>query len=110
MKKSMPEYISALSDNNYEILEEIMEKKFHKFRQLYWLIKDYSDYTSSLSYKVTKHDVLKVDMTLEKLKVEKVMEKLSDSIPDGANILIWNDKKVIHIEISKNEEISEGTV
>lgn len=101
MKKSMPEYLSALSDNNFEVLEEIIDEKFNEFRQLYWLISDYSDYITSLSYKERKNDSLKVDLTLTKLKIDKVMQQLSEAVQDDARVLIRNEKKVIHIEIRK---------
>ena len=107
MKKSTSEYVTALSDDNFEILEDIFTNKYRKFVQLYWLISGYSDYISSLSYKETKKEVLKVDLTLAKLKVDKVMEELSEAINDDSCILIWNDKKIIHIEITRNESVSE---
>ena len=106
MKKSMPEYIAALSDNDYDILEEIFTDKYQKFVQLYWLICRYSDYISSLSYKVTKKDVLKVDLTLAKLKVSKVLDEMNSEISDDSNILVWNEKKIIHIEITKDESVA----
>ncbi len=107
MKKSMSEYVTALSDNNFDILEEIFTNKYRKFVQLYWLINGYSDYITSLSYKETKKEILKVDLTLTKLKVNNVMEELSKSIPDDSDILIWNEKKIIHIEITKNESVAD---
>ena len=58
MKKSMPEYIKALSDDKFEILQEIFENKYFKFLQLYWLIRQYSDYISSLKYKSTKRETI----------------------------------------------------
>jgi hypothetical protein len=104
MKKSMPEFITALSDNNFEVLEEIIEDKYTQFSQLYWLIKAYSDYITSLSYKVTKKEKLKVEMTVTKLNINKVLEEMQKNIPDNSDILIWNNKRIIHIEITKDED------
>lgn len=106
MKKSMPEYVLALSDGDYDILEEIFTEKYQKFVQLYWLICKYSDYITSLSYKETKKEVLKVDLTLAKLKVSKVLEDMNSEILDDDDILVWNEKKVIHIEITKDESVA----
>lgn len=104
MKKSMPEFITALSDNNFDVLEEIFLDKFLKFSQLYWLLKDYSDYITSLSYKETKKDKLKVEVTFAKLKMDKILSELNESISEDANnILIWNNKKILHIEITRDE-------
>ena len=94
----MPEYVLALSDADYDILEEIFTEKYQKFVQLYWLICKYSDYITSLSYKETKKEVLKVDLTLAKLKVSKVLEDMNSEILD--------EKKVIHIEITKDESVA----
>ena len=105
MKKSMPEYIKALSDDKFEILQEIFENKYFKFLQLYWLIRQYSDYISSLKYKSTKKDKLKINMTLNELDIEEVMNDLRIDIEDKDNILVWNEENIIHIEITKDESV-----
>lgn len=105
MKRNMPSYITALSDNNFDILEDIIINKYQKFIQLYCLISAYSDWITSLSYKETKHDVLKVDITIAKLKLDDVLSEINENILDNSNILVWKEKKVIHIEITKDESV-----
>lgn len=107
MKKSMPEYIATLSDNDFEILEEIFEDKYKKFLDVYWLIRDYSDYITTLKYKKTKKDILKIEFTITKLSVNKVMEGINSNIKSGSNILVTNDGKTIKIEITKDESVSK---
>lgn len=105
MKKNMPEYITTLSDNNYEILEEIFEDKYHKFTQLYWLLKEYSDSITSLKYKSTDKDVLKIHMTVEGLDNDEVVDEIRNNIGEDCNVDIWNDGDIIHIKITKDEDV-----
>ena len=44
----MPAYITELSDNDFEVLEEIFIEKYNKFIHLYWLLKEYSENISLL--------------------------------------------------------------
>jgi hypothetical protein len=104
MKKTMTEYISALSTNSFDILESIIEKKYQKFITLYWMLKDYSDNIFSLKYKDTKDQVLKIEVELSGIDIDKVMSDLHDSISDDCSVLIYNEKKKIHIEITKEEK------
>ena len=104
MKKAMTEYISVLSDSNFDILEKIMEKKYQKFLALYWMLKDYSDYVYSLRYKDTDDNNLEIEVELSGVKVDKVVEDLQESInDDNCLILINNKKNKINIEITKEE-------
>ena len=54
-----------------------------------------------MKYKKTKKDVLKIELVLAKISVNKVLEDISESICEHDNVVVWNEKKVIHIEISK---------
>ena len=107
MKKSMPEYIATLSDDDFEILEEIFEDKYQKFLDVYWLIRDYSEYITTLKYKKTKKEILKIEFTVTKISVDKVMDQINSNIKSGSNILVTNDGKVIKIEITKDESVSK---
>lgn len=103
MKKSMPEYMKVLSDDDYEIMEELFTEKYRKFTELYWLIRDFSDYITSLRYKKTKKDILKITMTLTKIDIDQVMGLIDEKIESNDHVSVWNEKKVIHIEIHKDE-------
>lgn len=103
MKKTMTEYISALSANSFEILEKIFEKKYQKFLAFYWMLKDYSDYIFSLQYKDTDDDVLKIEVGISGVDIDNVMSNLHNSISSECNVLIYNKKKKIYVEITKDE-------
>ena len=103
----MPEYIAILSESDFTILEEIFEEKFSKFQEVYWLIRDYSDYITSLKYKKTKKEKLKIEFTLAKLDVAKVVNQINSKITDDSNIFVTTEGKIIKIEITKDESVSK---
>lgn len=104
MKSDIPEFVKVISENDYEIFEQLFTKKYKKFRKLYWIVKDYSKYIVSLKYKNTEDDTLKISMTLAKVDVEQVLEKLQKKVHNSKNVKIWNEKKVIHIKINNDDE------
>lgn len=104
MKKSMTEYISALTANNYERLEELISNKYRKFVTLYWLICDYSNYITLFEYKDTEHDKLKIKLKLAGIDVNSVYEHLNAQIDDNESISIkLSSDGVMHIQIYKDE-------
>jgi hypothetical protein len=108
MKKSIPEYINTLSDGDFEILEEIFDNKYSQMMALYWLIRDYSDVTTSLTYDGSvDSNVLRIEMTLLNHKPKKVVEEIESNIDeDSSNIdvSVWYDGKVIYLELIKEDE------
>lgn len=103
MKKTMSNYITTLSDNDFSVLEDIIVYKYKKFIELYWLLKSYSDYISILKYVEAPEDVLKIEVSLSGIDIEKVLKKLQKKIEDSDTILISNNSKKIFIEIDKSE-------
>lgn len=107
MKKSMVEYASALSDNKFDILKELIQKKYKKFVYLYWLLKDFSDNIAQLKYKNSSHELLKIEVKISGLNIDDVMNTLMDQVEEEESVLIWNEKNRIHIEITKDEKASD---
>ena len=109
MKRNMPEYISVLSDNNYEIFEEIFNDKYKNFIEMYWLIRNFSDNTKSLKYKTTKKNILKIELVVENIDTKKVLSSIKKKIKDKNNINVEiKDDDIIKIEIySENVEDEE---
>lgn len=106
MKKSMPEYITTLSENDFEILEEIFIDKYDKFLNVYWLIRDYSDYITTLKYKKTSKETLKIEFTVAKLSVDKVINEINSNVKADSGIEVSKDSKIIKIKITKDESVS----
>lgn len=103
MKKSMPAYVAALSEDSFNILEEIFEDKYQKFIEFYWLIREYSDFITKLKYKKTKKEILKISIRLEGIDIDNVYDDLIDQISERDNIEITKSDEEIHLEIHKDE-------
>lgn len=108
MKKNIPTYMLILSEDNFEVLEEIFERSYSKFIFLYWLICDYSDSIEEIKYKNKnkEYDILKIEITFApKTNIKKIIEEINSSIEDEENVSvsIKRQKNIINIEISKAE-------
>ena len=104
MKKSMTSYLYALSESEYDILHEIVGFKYRKFKQIYWLLREYSDYIVALKYKEkTEKNRLKIIITLSGINVKNVAKSLQACTKDDDNATITLDKDKITIELIKEE-------
>ena len=104
MKKSMTDYLYALSEDSYDDLYMIISKKYRKFKRAYQLLKDYSDNIIMLKYKEkTEKDKLKITVTFTSIDVDKVANKLRSQIMDSDEIYIDVDKNDIDISIHGSE-------
>ena len=104
MNSSMPDYITELSGNNFDILEEIFIDKYQKFIQLYWLLKAFSDNISKLQYNDSAKNELNISMKVNNIKPDIIIKEMSENIDDGDDIRIWNNKRLIQICIRDNIE------
>ena len=105
MKKSITDYLYALSDDSYETLYEIMNNNYRKFIRIYWLLKDYSDFITFLKFKEkTDKDRLRIDVTFSGIdNVNKLAGKLRTCIDTSEEIYIDVHKNIIEIDIIKRE-------
>ena len=105
MKKSMTNYLYALSEDDMDVLYEIIAMKYRKFIRLYWLLKDFSDNIIKLKYKEkTELNVLKIVVVFSNIDVDKICKKLTSNLDDSDNITIESTKNEINIKILKDEE------
>lgn len=104
MKKSMTNYLYALSEDDMDVLYEIIAMKYRKFIRLYWLLKDFSDNIIKLKYKEkTELNVLKIVVVFSNIDVDKICKKLNSNLDDSDNITIESTKNEINIKILKDE-------
>lgn len=104
MKKSMTDYLYALTENGYDDLYNIISQKYRKFIRIYWLLKDYTDNIIMLKYKEkSEKDKLKITVTFSGIDVEEVANKLRLRIDDSDEIYVNVHKKDIDIAIHKAE-------
>ena len=104
MTKSMTNYLYALSEDDMDVLYEIIAMKYRKFIRLYWLLKDFSDNIIKLKYKEkTELNVLKIVVVFSNIDVDKICKKLNSNLDDSDNITIESTKNEINIKILKDE-------
>lgn len=106
MKKSMTNYLYALSEDDMDVLYEIIAMKYRKFIRLYWLLKDFSDNIIKLKYKEkTELNVLKIVVVFSNIDVDKICKKLNSNLDYSDNITIESTKNEINIKILKDETV-----
>ena len=105
MKKSITDYLYALSENDYDSLYEIISQKYRKFVRVYWLLKEYSDNIIAFKYKEkTDKDKLKITASFSGIDVDKVAKKIRKCIDESEEIYVTVQKNEIDIEIHKPEK------
>lgn len=100
--KSMPEYISDLSGDDFEVLEEIFLEKYQKFIQLYWLINGYSDDIKDLCYNSKGDSELNISFKVSGISSDSLVEELSETGSD--NVKVYSEKKKVFISITDIDE------
>lgn len=100
----MTDYLYALSENDDDILYEILSKKYRKFIRIYWLLKEFSDNITFLKYKEkTEKEKLKITVSFSGIDAKDVASKLRLCTTDSDEIDIKTHKNNIDIEIYKIE-------
>lgn len=95
----MPSYICAMSEGDIDVLEEIFIDKYFEFIDLYWMLRDYSEDISTITYDKKKKDSLCIKFTLCKLNPEDIVRELKSSHND--NVKVSRNKEKIQVIINK---------
>ena len=105
MKKSITDYLYALSEDSYDNLFEIMNGKYRKFIRIYWLLKDYSDNITFLKYKdKSDKDKLQISATFSGIDdIPSLANKMRNCIDASEEIYIETHKNTIDIDIIRCE-------
>lgn len=104
MKKDMITCIRAISSDDYDTLLEIIEHKYRKFCDLYWLIREYTDFITYLSYKDReKLNSLKIEFKVSGINTKNVVEELLTQTTNSESVVVSNSGKTIIIEITRDE-------
>ena len=86
MKKSLTDYISALTGTSTEMFEDLIENKFRKFLKFFEIVKDYSEYIKKLDYEVSDKDALivKIEFTKDDLQnIKNALRRTRSNLPKG---------------------------
>lgn len=104
MKKSMIDYISVLTEKDYDTLEDIISNKYKKFITLYWILRDFSSYIAMLQYKKSSPDTMSIVIRFAGPDVLKLIKLLESEVSKYENVYIDNlDNGYIRIVIEEDE-------
>lgn len=106
MKKCAPEYMSALSRNDLDTIEEIIDYKYRKFLIMYRLLKEFSSNISSIQYNKTSLNILEVDVKFAGIDIKHVLKKVEkrvDKLKYPEMVQLDSGKKNLIIRIDKVE-------
>lgn len=104
MKKSMTDYVSALSGSNMEVFEDIIANKYRKFVKFFKIMKDYSEYITKLNYEFSDKNTLSIEITLTKgISLDDKKELLDDMRSKGYEISAKIKGRKIRMDITHSE-------
>ena len=87
MKKSLTDYISALTGTSTEMFEDLIGNKFRKFLKFFEIVKDYSEYIKKLDYEVSDKDALIVKIEFTKdVSLDDKKDLISEMKESGYSI------------------------
>ena len=100
MYRTIPSYIESACSGDFQIIEEIFENKYSEFMDFYWMLKEYTEFITSVEYEKNKKD-LELSITFKDLKTSDIVDGLKENIPNNRKVDIKPNKKVIHIIFHK---------
>lgn len=103
----MTNYLYALSEDDADVLFDIISFKYRKFIHLYWLLKDYSENITSLRYKdKTDKNTLLIHVTFSGIESKLVLKILKKSVKKDEDVMIdLHGKDGLRIELKKEETV-----
>lgn len=106
MKKNLPDFISTLSGYQFDILDELFTDKYAECIEMYWIIRNYTDYISELVYEQKKRALsLNLTVKLKGIKSDTFLENIKDTIPDTCTCKFDDQgKNIIGISIRKKKK------
>ena len=104
MKADLVEYICALSDNQDEVFEDILIKKYKKFVNFFELVRDYGDDIVRLKYNLSDENTLDVTITMRTNVKHDIKEEMKSELESmGYNISTKIAKRKLSITIIYDE-------
>ena len=108
MKKSMIDYISVLTEEDYDTLEDIIANKYKKFVTLYWILREFSSYIAMLQYKKSSPETMNIQIRFAGTDVLKLIKLLESEVSKYDNVLMDKyDGGIVNLLIEKDEAMPE---
>ena len=95
--------MTSLSNDDYDLLEDLFNAKYRKCLIIYRLIKEYSDSIESLYYKESGENILKIEILTNKSSVKDIVKSMNNK--KNRNISIHSSSNKIKIELEMDELI-----
>jgi hypothetical protein len=104
MKESLTDFASEVSGSDIAILEDIIDKKYLKFKKFFDLIRSYTDDIKSLEYEFSDDDVLSIEANFKKkVTLDDKKELISNWKDAGYDVSHKIDGKKMKIKIEYKE-------
>lgn len=111
MKKSMIDYISVLTEDDYDTLEDIIANKYKKFVTLYWILREFSSYIAMLQYKKSSPETMNIQIRFAGTDVIKLIRLLESEVSKFDNVFMDKfDGGLVNLMIEKDEVMPEMEV
>lgn len=102
MKQSYTDYLNELSGNRMDILEELITKKYKKFRKFYKIVSKYSSDIAHISYRFSEEDSLDIDITVNSnVDIDKFLHHIDEETEGKYSLEICVDTRVLYMSITR---------
>ena len=101
----MIEYLSSMSNNDFDKLESIIKNHYRKFLRFYHVLRDYSEECKAFEYEFTSKNKLEAVIKFKKgTDIDDIVSNIQKSLDDNnyeGNIKSKNNKVKIIIELEE---------
>lgn len=106
MEKTYTQYLNELSGNRMDVLEEIISKKFKKFKKMYKILSRRSSDIAHISYRFSEsEDSLDVDITVNPdIDVDDFISSISTETEDNYILQAESESRMAYLSIILDEE------
>lgn len=99
MKTQIDDYFKEISKGDYDKLESLFLNDYEEIRNLYFLLKDYSQYIDTISYEYDIIDAKNIIIiSIYTSSAEEVKDLIVDNIPELSDIDVRDNKLTIKME------------
>lgn len=87
MKESLIDYATSLSNQNIDVLEDLIIKKYRKFIKFFHLIRDFTPSIKKMEYDFADKETLSITITFTKsIKLDTKKDLISDMEKSGYKV------------------------
>lgn len=104
MKRTYTDYLNELSGNRMDVLEELITKKYRKFRKFYKIVSKHSSDIAHVSYRFSQDSSLDIDITVNPgIDIDEFINDISVEADEKYLVNVGIDTRVIYFSIESND-------